>query len=203
MLAAALAKRSNGPVDGFVVERPSAGGHNAPPRGAFGVDDAGQPAVRGARRRRLRRAHRSRSALLDRRRHHVSRPTSTRPSPSARVASRSARSSPTATSREWTSNLRRRVLDEVKNASVTVTTSLRASSTGYPFKVASSGRHYLRLRAPTTDAHESVTWATCARPSSRPTDRRVIAAPPNRSTPTSERGATSPRPKVRRASATD
>ena len=35
VLATALAKRSNGPVDGFVVERPIAGGHNAPPRGTF------------------------------------------------------------------------------------------------------------------------------------------------------------------------
>jgi NAD(P)H-dependent flavin oxidoreductase YrpB (nitropropane dioxygenase family) len=32
--------------------------------------------------------------------------------------------------------LRRRVIDEVRSASVKVTTSLRASSTGYPFKVA-------------------------------------------------------------------
>jgi len=43
VLATALAKRSNGPVDGFVVERPSAGGHNAPPRGKFDVDDKGNP----------------------------------------------------------------------------------------------------------------------------------------------------------------
>jgi nitronate monooxygenase len=43
VLATALARRSNGPVDGFVVERPTAGGHNAPPRGAFKVDDAGEP----------------------------------------------------------------------------------------------------------------------------------------------------------------
>ena len=43
VLATALAKRSNGPVDGFVVERPSAGGHNAPPRGSFEVDGEGNP----------------------------------------------------------------------------------------------------------------------------------------------------------------
>jgi len=43
VLATALAKRSNGPVDGFVVERPSAGGHNAPPRGKFTIDDKGNP----------------------------------------------------------------------------------------------------------------------------------------------------------------
>ena len=43
VLASALAKRSSGAVDGFVVERPSAGGHNAPPRGRFNVDDKGNP----------------------------------------------------------------------------------------------------------------------------------------------------------------
>ena len=31
------------PVDGFIVEAPAAGGHNAPPRGAARFDDSGQP----------------------------------------------------------------------------------------------------------------------------------------------------------------
>jgi len=43
VLANALFKRSNGPVDGFVVERPNAGGHNAPPRGAYPLDEHGAP----------------------------------------------------------------------------------------------------------------------------------------------------------------
>lgn len=43
VLANALAKRSSGSVDGFVVERPSAGGHNAPPRGTFSIDEKGNP----------------------------------------------------------------------------------------------------------------------------------------------------------------
>jgi len=43
VLATALLKRSNGPVDGFVVERPNAGGHNAPPRGAYPLDEHGGP----------------------------------------------------------------------------------------------------------------------------------------------------------------
>lgn len=34
MLGLTLVRKSNGRVDGFVVEGPSAGGHNAPPRGA-------------------------------------------------------------------------------------------------------------------------------------------------------------------------
>lgn len=43
VLATALFKRSNGPVDGFVVERPNAGGHNAPPRGSYALDENGGP----------------------------------------------------------------------------------------------------------------------------------------------------------------
>lgn len=41
-LATALAQLPE-PPDGFVVEAPSAGGHNAPPRGPRRVDDLGQP----------------------------------------------------------------------------------------------------------------------------------------------------------------
>ena len=42
-LAVTLAKKANGVVDGFVVEGPTAGGHNAPPRGQLQLDDAGEP----------------------------------------------------------------------------------------------------------------------------------------------------------------
>jgi nitronate monooxygenase len=42
-LAMTLARKSNGRVDGFVVEGPLAGGHNAPPRGATTFNEAGEP----------------------------------------------------------------------------------------------------------------------------------------------------------------
>ncbi len=42
-LAQTLARKSNGRVDGFIVEGPTAGGHNAPPRGALKVDETGEP----------------------------------------------------------------------------------------------------------------------------------------------------------------
>ena len=42
-LATALTKRATGRVDGFVVEGPMAGGHNAPPRGPSRLDERGQP----------------------------------------------------------------------------------------------------------------------------------------------------------------
>ncbi len=42
-LATTMVKRANGRVDGFVVEGPTAGGHNAPPRGKLRLDEEGQP----------------------------------------------------------------------------------------------------------------------------------------------------------------
>lgn len=42
-LATTLARKSNGQVDGFIVEGPPAGGHNAPPRGAPRFNDRGEP----------------------------------------------------------------------------------------------------------------------------------------------------------------
>ena len=42
-LAQTLARKSNGRVDGFVVEGPTAGGHNAPPRGTLRLTDDGEP----------------------------------------------------------------------------------------------------------------------------------------------------------------
>jgi NAD(P)H-dependent flavin oxidoreductase YrpB (nitropropane dioxygenase family) len=43
-LAMTLARKSNGRVDGFVVEGPTAGGHNAPPRGTLHLTAGGEPA---------------------------------------------------------------------------------------------------------------------------------------------------------------
>jgi len=42
-LAMTLARKSNGPVNGFVVEGETAGGHNAPPRGPLQLTAEGEP----------------------------------------------------------------------------------------------------------------------------------------------------------------
>jgi len=42
-LAMALKKRASGTVDGFIVEAPVAGGHNAPPRGGNSLNELGEP----------------------------------------------------------------------------------------------------------------------------------------------------------------
>ena len=38
-----MLRKANGRVDGFVIEGPTAGGHNAPPRGARQFNEAGEP----------------------------------------------------------------------------------------------------------------------------------------------------------------
>lgn len=43
VLAHALIKRSEGAIDGFIVEGPTAGGHNAPPRGTMKLNTTGEP----------------------------------------------------------------------------------------------------------------------------------------------------------------
>lgn len=42
-LAKTLQRKASGKVDGFVVELPSAGGHNAPPRGGTKLSESGEP----------------------------------------------------------------------------------------------------------------------------------------------------------------
>lgn len=42
-LAATMLRRANGRVDGFVIEGPTAGGHNAPPRGKLQLNEGGEP----------------------------------------------------------------------------------------------------------------------------------------------------------------
>jgi len=42
-LATTMMRKANGRVDGFVIEGPTAGGHNAPPRGKLQMDETGEP----------------------------------------------------------------------------------------------------------------------------------------------------------------
>jgi len=47
VLATTMLRRSNGEVNGFIIEGPTAGGHNAPPRGTLQVNDGGEPIYGG------------------------------------------------------------------------------------------------------------------------------------------------------------
>ena len=136
VLATALAKRSNGPVDGFVVELPSAGGHNAPPRGRIELDSNANP-LYGERDRVdfevLRnlgvpfwigggvtsRAHVSDAIALG--------------ATGVQVGTLFAYCQESGLD----GRLRQKIIDQIRSSSVTISTSLRASPTGYPFKVAS------------------------------------------------------------------
>lgn len=42
-LAMSLARKATGRVDGFIIEAPTAGGHNAPPRGELKLNERGEP----------------------------------------------------------------------------------------------------------------------------------------------------------------
>lgn len=134
VLATALLKRSNGPVDGFVVERPSAGGHNAPPRGAFQLDEFGNPLygprdeVDFAAMRALGVPFWLGGSI-----------TSAADVVAAQTlgATGVQVGTPFAYCREsgMDPSLRREVLESVAHRGVKVSTSITASSTGYPFKV--------------------------------------------------------------------
>ena len=136
VLANALAKRSNGPVDGFVLERPVAGGHNAPPRGDFGVDADGNPEY-GPR------DVVDFEALVNLKVPFWIGGGVTSPQDVRDAMSLGASGVQVGTLFAYCDEsgmdpaLRREVLDELRTGTVDVRTSLRASSTGYPFKVAS------------------------------------------------------------------
>jgi nitronate monooxygenase len=136
VLATALAKRSNGSVDGFVVERPSAGGHNAPPRGTITLDTTGSPEY-GER---------------DEVNFDVMRQLNIPFWIGGGVTSpdrvREARALGAAGVQVGTlfaycresgmeGGLRKKIIAGAQRSAVTVHTSMVASSTGYPFKVAS------------------------------------------------------------------
>jgi nitronate monooxygenase len=42
-LSITMARKANGKVDGFIIEGPTAGGHNAPPRGKLQLNEVGEP----------------------------------------------------------------------------------------------------------------------------------------------------------------
>ncbi len=135
VLATALARRSNGPVEGFVVERPSAGGHNAPPRGAYEVDAHGGPVYGPRDEVRF-------EAMVD-----LGLPfwiggAVTRPEDVTEARALGATGVQVGTLFAYCEEsgmdpaIRADVLGRLAQTDVEVSTSLRASATGYPFKVA-------------------------------------------------------------------
>ena len=136
VLAAALIKRSDGPVDGFVVERPVAGGHNAPPRGALTLDDHDSP-IYGPR------DEVDFSCLAELGRPFWIAGGVTSPTHVRAALNLGATGVQVGTLFAYCDEsgmdpvLRHRVITAVANGPVEVRTSVLASSTGYPFKVVS------------------------------------------------------------------
>lgn len=134
VLASAMLKRSEGSVDGFVVERPTAGGHNAPPRGPIHFNDMSEP-IYGERDEVDSRTMKSFGVpfwLAGGRGH----PDSLREALADGAAGVQV-GTPFALCDESGMDpvLRRRVLREVCEGRASVLTSATVSPTGFPFKV--------------------------------------------------------------------
>jgi nitronate monooxygenase len=133
-LAATLARKSNGRVDGFVVEGPTAGGHNAPPRGELRLSDRGEP------------LYGDRDVVDLAKLRELSLPfwlAGGAGSPEGRRAAVAAGATGIQVGTLFAfceesglaPELKRRVLDAATDGEVSVRTDPRASPTGYPFKV--------------------------------------------------------------------
>jgi NAD(P)H-dependent flavin oxidoreductase YrpB (nitropropane dioxygenase family) len=133
-LAATLARKATGRVDGFVVEGPTAGGHNAPPRGELRLNERGEP------------LYGERDAVnLDRLRE-LELPFWLAGGAGSPVHLRQALTSGAAGVQVGTlfayceesglaDQLKRTVLEHARRGDLDVFTDPRASPTGYPFKV--------------------------------------------------------------------
>jgi NAD(P)H-dependent flavin oxidoreductase YrpB (nitropropane dioxygenase family) len=135
-LASVLVRKASGPVQGFILEAPTAGGHNAPPRGTPTYDALGQPQY----------GERDRVDLESMRAIGLPFWLAGGMDSPARIGDALAAGAAGvqvgtlfAFCRESgvAPALRRAVLDIVRSEREFVLTSSRASSTGYPFKVAS------------------------------------------------------------------
>lgn len=133
-LAMTLARKATGRVDGFIVEGPTAGGHNAPPRGELQLNERGEP-VYGER------------DLVDlEKMREISLPFWIAGGVGSPDGLRSALAAGAAGIQVGTlfaycnesglePALKARVLDAVATGDASLVTDPRASPTGYPFKV--------------------------------------------------------------------
>ena len=133
-LARVLLRKSNGRVDGFVVEGPTAGGHNAPPRGKLETTPQGEP-VYGER------DVVDLSEMADLGVPFWLAGGEGSPEGLRRALASGARGIQVGTlfsladESGLTEELKRRVLTEVREGALEIRTDLKASPTGFPFKV--------------------------------------------------------------------
>jgi len=133
-LATMLARRSTGRVDGFVVEGPCAGGHNAPPRGRLTLNERGEPVYGDRDRPDLKKIQA------------LGQPfwmagSFAEPARLAEAIQMGAAGVQVGTAFGFCEEsgldetLKQRVLDQVRAGTVDVFTDPKASPTGFPFKV--------------------------------------------------------------------
>ncbi|MES2305211.1 MAG: nitronate monooxygenase [Gemmatimonadota bacterium] len=133
-LATVLARKASGRVDGFVVEGPTAGGHNAPPRGTPQFNALGEP------------VYGERDVVDLEKLAELGLPfwlAGSAGTPEALAAARAAGAAgvQVGTLFAWcaesgiTEALKRTVVEQLVSGDVTVFTDPKASPTGYPFKV--------------------------------------------------------------------
>jgi NAD(P)H-dependent flavin oxidoreductase YrpB (nitropropane dioxygenase family) len=133
-LATMLSRKSAGAIDGFVVEGPTAGGHNAPPRGRTEYNELGEPIY----------GERDEADLSEMRA--LGLPFWLAGGVASPEALREARENGAAGVQIGTlfayadesglePELKARVLDEVRRGGINVKTDAKASPTGFPFKV--------------------------------------------------------------------
>ncbi len=135
VLAEMLVGYTKGKVDGFVIETPVAGGHNAPPRGMVKLDEQGEPiygekdVVDLEKIKRLERPFWLAGGYDT--------PEKIREAMAAGAAGVQVGTAfATCEESGMDPELRRRVLEKVQNGSLRVRTDPRVSPTGFPFKVA-------------------------------------------------------------------
>jgi NAD(P)H-dependent flavin oxidoreductase YrpB (nitropropane dioxygenase family) len=135
-LATMLARKASGRVDGFIVEGPTAGGHNAPPRGAATFNERGEP------------VYGERDGVDLTRLRELGLPFWLAGGAGSPAGLRAAQEAGAAGIQVGTlfayadesglsADIKRTVLAQVARGAIDVYTDPRASPTGYPFKVVS------------------------------------------------------------------
>ncbi|HSJ06347.1 MAG TPA: nitronate monooxygenase [Longimicrobiales bacterium] len=133
-LAQMLARKSTGRVDGFIVEGPTAGGHNAPPRGTTTYNDRDEPVY--GERDRVDFAHMREIGLPFYLAGGAATPDALRAAvdegaAGVQVGTLFAYSEESGLA----DDIKQTVLQQVLSGDVDVLTDARASPTGYPFKI--------------------------------------------------------------------
>ncbi len=135
ILAKTLARKANGHVDGFVIERPTAGGHNAPPRGKLELDENDEP-IYGPR------------DVVDLKKiHQIGRPfwlagSSGNPESLREVKELGGQGIQLGTAfalcheSGMAATIKSRLIQQALDGSLDIRTDARSSPTGFPFKVA-------------------------------------------------------------------